>query len=611
MRANKPITPPGYSLHPFQKDGVSFLTDEPFVENFHKLLADDMGLGKTIQVAAALNRIDADSVVIICPASVKIHWARKLAEWLLKKHYIYIVKDGKAQIPPGASIIIVNYDLLVDKKKRDGGYIRSKVFKQLVARGEQQRFCAAVIDEAHYLKSMDASRTTKVLGVGSFLHHARYKWALTGTPVLNRPAEIYPLLYTFAPHTIAPYTSWQAFGEYFCNGHQDRKCRKCGAFLSYDDSRCPTCGSNSIDRYGFNTKGHSHVAELAERMEGFMLRRKKEDVLDQLPDKVETVIELDIVPPSTLDDTHIATVRRDLALAKIPMATKHIADMLADIDKVVVFAHHRDVIEGLRDALQNFGAVICYGGMSADQKQKSIDEFINNPSTQVYIAQTVAGGVGVDGLQKVCSHVVFIELDWAPGYMDQAVDRIMRMGQKSETVFVQYLAVPDSLDTMMDGVLQYKRSVINQLIKAKEVNYTMTIEQSLERIAAALEALASGGQLAPAAAPAAPKKGNSTKKADTPADPAVTTPAPAPAKAEVTEEMLRAAATKFMADRGDGRTPESNKDIINNVIWPKLGVTAMAELKPEQYADAIAELNKGPAAFATATTADTDDLLGV
>lgn len=585
----------GLELMPYQEEGVRFLTG-----GYHKLLADDMGLGKTIQViAAAFNVLHAKQTVIICPAAVKYHWARQIVKWSKSSQTIFVVTNGRADIPPSATVIIVNYELL----------LRDRIYKQLVARGKEKGFDVVVCDEAHYLKSLTAKRTKRVLGVHSFMRYSRYKWMLSGTPVLNRPAEIYPMLITLCPDKIEPYTTWIDFGRYFCKGEKDQ--------------------------FGvWSMKGSAHIAELSQRMEGFLLRRKKEDVLDQLPDKIETVIELDVDIPEGIDEMPISTARRELALAKIPEATSYIRDTVSEVGKIVVFAHHRTVLSELKVSLADFSPVMVFGGMTAEQKQESIDSFINDVNTQVFLAQTLAGGTGIDGLQEVCSYVVFVELDWSPGIMDQAVDRLRRIGQR-ETVFVQYLAVPNSLDTMMAEVLDYKRDVISKLLSVKEVipvaenktvNHFEITAQALNAISLAMTSIASlmhalhGGtpiptQVAPAqvlnegtkaaAKPTAPKAAAAPK---TP-DPVVTPPAPVAKPAStLSMEDVRKAAGAFIASVEDR---EVSKGIIRDVLLPKYGVVApstLANLAPENFESFVADLGSGVAYWQANSGAGSEDL---
>lgn len=529
-----------------------------------------MGLGKTVQVAAAADFVHAQTMVVICPAQVKIHWARTLLEWRdLKPQHICILRTGKCTIPANARVVIVNYELAV----------KPKVHNQLIARGGVRPFDVCVIDEAHYLKNPAAKRTKRLLGKSSFLHFCRYKWCLTGTPILNRPAEFYPLLRTMAPETIDPYLSMHAFGVQFCNGRR------------------------TVDGQ-WDYSGYSHLTDLAERIKPYMLRRKKEDVLDQLPDIVRTPVNLDVTPPSTLDDTHIATVRRELAIAKIGAASEFITDLLTEVPKIVVFSHHRAVIEGLADSLRDYGPVICYGGLNAEQKQKAIDNFVNNPTTQVFIAQTVAGGIGIDGLQLACNNVVFMESDWSPGIMDQAVDRLRRIGQK-DTVFVYDLVVGNSLDEQISNTVKSKRNIINRVVLTSEVTQYMStpsfdsIPAFLERIAVALEARV----VVPAASAADSPAPQEKPKAEKPEKPAPKPKAekplpPSDPVPNVDEIGLRNAVGEFINFEGE---KERNKRILTEILWPKYSVENLADLcspkNAKKWDDVMAELSKNPTAF--------------
>lgn len=593
-----------YTLYDFQRIGVDFLVLDPQDPNFpndvngvaigraNKLLADDMGLGKTVQVIAAMDRVEASHVVVVCPAQVKIHWAREILKFSKRHHNITILRTGKCKIPPSANVIIVNYELV----------LRDKIYRQLVERGKGRKYSAIVLDEAHFLKAMTAKRTKRIFGKGSFIENSDYRWALTGTPVLNRPAELYPMLYAMAKPCIDPHISWRAYAEYFCAARVERKCYKCGALWGVADTACPSCGSSNSVVSGLNTKGSSHASELAERIKPFMLRRKKEDVLDQLPDKIETSIELNVRPPSDVDDTPIATVRRDLALAKVPDAIEFCKNLLEETDKIVIFAHHRDAIEQMAQGLLSLGSVILYGGMSADEKQKSIDSFVNSPSTRAIVAQTIAGGTGVNGLQGASNTVVFLEPDWSPGIMEQAIDRLRRIGQK-RNVFVYYLVVPDSLDDHMRETLDAKRRIIDKIVKASEGVYIMSdnlsaISDALRDISTAFGKLADalGGEENSSKKPTSkPAK----KKAEAPAEPA---PPAAPSAPKLTEEDLRKAVGAFITTPGTDQN--DNKRIINEVIWPQFNATSWTEVPQDKYADAIAAIEKGPGAYTAPTPAD-------
>lgn len=540
-------------LRKYQEEGVRFL-----VSGFHRLLADDMGLGKTIQVIAAADSVNAKTIVIICPAQVKYHWARKFGEFSKESRHIFVIKNGKSKIPPGASVIIVNYELI----------LRNPIFRQLLAKGQKTGFDIVVCDEAHLMKSLEAQRTKRILGKGSFIGYARYKWMLTGTPVLNRPSEIYPIVKTLAPGILEPYTSWYDFGKQFC------KARK--------------------TPFGWDMKGASNTEDLAERLKGFMLRRTTEQVDNELPEVVSDIIELDISSVPDMANAPLPTVRRELAIAKIPAAKHFIEEMLEETEKVVVFAHHREVIEKLRKELAHVNPVIAYGGMTSELKQKSIDAFTDDPSVRVFIGQTLAGGTGIDGLQTVANRIVFVELDWSPGIMDQAIGRCRRIGQ-TKTVFVYYLAVPNSLDTYMAEVVQDKKKVVDTLLAPNnEENQTMSDEILLGHLGSALNSIAAAlshisGDAPAAGKPAAPAK--KATKATAAADPEVTEPKKQETtKSKHSKEDVIAAAGAFIAS-----TPQRDKakELINKILNPKYGVSTVKDVKPADFEAYIHDLGLG------------------
>lgn len=575
-------------LLPFQRAGVEHLAGD-----WHRCLADAMGLGKTVQAIGAMNRLRTKTALVICPAQVRLQWAREIYKWSAINRSVFVVRDGKSEIPSGASIVVASYNALYS----------DKIYNQLRARAEQGKFEVFILDEAHYLKTRDAKRTKKILGRGTFVNKIPRKWLLTGTPITNRPIEFWPMLSTFAPDVIHPHLSYEAFGMYFCDGHHQPVCADCSQKMRRGEQFCPRCGKKEIVYIGFNYQGCSNGDELAERLKKFMLRREVEDVLSELPALVETTVELDVQSSVDLDSEHIATARRLLALEKIPEAAKYIDNLLSQTSKVVVFAYHRDVIEGIVAALEHRSPVVFYGGMSAEAKQGSIDNFISRPEISVIAIQINAGGTGVDGLQGVCNNAVFVELDWSPGVMAQAAKRLHRYGQK-DTVFAHYLAVADSLDTIMAGVLKYKQSMIDKVVKAQEF-INMSIEALLERIAVALEAQVPGGATDAKAPARAPRAGAAKKPeaAPPPADPPVNQAGPAPAQVDDDQarEPVRLAASEFISGAPPERQEEA-RTIIKTVIWPSLGCTALVDLPPAKFDAAIAEFKKGFAAFAPADT---------
>ena len=380
------------------------------------------------------------------------------------------------------------------------------------------KFDVGIMDECHYLMNKTSGRTKAILAKGGIIWSCDYKWALSGTLMKNRNRDCYAILRSLFPHVLGKYTEYRNYAEYFCGGRM-------GAF-------------------GYEDRLSTHTAELGEILSKIMIRRTKADVLSQLPELVEQNIYLENTPEIerviksetefTEEDIKAvlnfevmgktATYRKELAMAKLPQAVEYIKEILNNVQKVTVFAYHRDLILEMAGKLSPYGVEVVMGGLTPEQKQQRVDNFVNNSDSRIFLGQIQAAGTGVDGLQLVCSDVVFAEVDWVPGTIDQARARCHRMGQKNST-HIHYLVVPNSLEEDMLNVLRNKRQNIRSVMKKVERlvetkgEKTMTIEATLERIAIALEKIAERKCdcktiVEEPKAPAEPKKKSKAKAVD-------------------------------------------------------------------------------------------------
>ena len=416
------------TLKAFQRTGAGFLASRPYA-----LLADEMGLGKTVQAIAAAEAVGATRVLVVCPASVRGGWRQEIEECGALGHWHVISYNEASKKVPGA---VLSWDLLI-------------------------------LDEAHYLKNPDSQRTQAIFNNKNGLaRRAKRVWALTGSPILNRPIELYPMLKVMAADKIAPFTTFALYAHQFC-----------GAFW---------------DGRGLNVRGASHLPELRERLKGFMLRRTQEQVLNELPDLIVSRVPLRLdkaaekeiwdferevqdrdalLSPSKeafaqLGD--LATLMRVTGLAKVPQAADYIDALLETERKVVVFCHHKDVVKALFEALKEHHPVIFVGGMSDGAKAGAIQQF-QAPGCRVFIGNIKAAGTGINGLQNVANHVVFAELSWVPGEMAQAIGRLKRMGQNARRVHAHVLHAPGTLESAVLAVHDGKNAVIDKLLKGEEV----------------------------------------------------------------------------------------------------------------------------------------------
>lgn len=156
----------------------------------------------------------------------------------------------------------------------------------------------------------------------------------------------------------------------------------------------------------------------------------------------------------------MAKLRHAVALAKAPKVIEHLICTLESTDKVLCFAHHRDVVEKIAAAFPG-EAVILYGGMADKEKDEAVQAFQNDPKIRLFVGGITAAGVGLT--LTAAAHVVMAELDWRPGIVTQAEDRTHRIGQ-TEPVLVQHLVLEGSLDARMVKFIVRKQNIIDQAL---------------------------------------------------------------------------------------------------------------------------------------------------
>lgn len=447
---------PGGTMYPFQAIGVDYLLKR----NGVGLVGDEMGLGKTIQAIGFLKNSDNPyPTVIIVPASLKLNWKREIKKWIGVDSVI-CSGSKPTKLPQGTKIAIINYDILNkhDPKRDDDVKKGQKIMPGSWAEYFIQWGARTVIvDEAHYIKNPKAARAKGVCGL---MHSVSNRILLTGTPLLNRPSELWHLLHCLDPN------EWDNFFKYAK--------RYCDA---------------TKGRFGWDFNGISNSKELYERLIGhWMIRRKKSDVLKELPPKVRSVVPIELTPAQRkryikaeescieelkklLGKDDINPTTRTMALVKIndlrqataALKMEHAIEWIEnalEAGPLVVFAHHRTVIEQIS---KHFGAPTIMGGDSQEARQKAVDDF-QAGRINLIVCSILAAGVGLT--LTAASNVCFLERPWRPGDQDQAEDRIHRIGQ-TQTAFAWYLDAAETFDEELAEIIETKRSVISRVIDGK------------------------------------------------------------------------------------------------------------------------------------------------
>ncbi len=418
-------------LFEYQKTGADFLASRR-----HALLGDKMGLGKTIQAIEACNITGARRLAVACPAIAKINWQREVEKWSTY----------------GIELKVESYNkLATDKELRN--------------RWAAWRPDVLVLDEAHYLKTADSSRTKSIYGPycrnNGLAGCAGAVWGLSGTLTPNNASELFPHLRALFPQALP------GGGTY-------------ADFLN-------TYTRWEMGDHGPKVLGNKNLADLRAAIAPHLLRRVTEEVLPDLPrvfvsdmpvdggkaldavkrleDSVEVqelVYRLEEGAPIPDADPHIASFRKVCGIAKAEAVAESVIEMLENnqIEKVVLFAYHREVISILREKLAKFSPVHVWGGDSDALRQQAIDGFQNKPQVRVFIGQITACATAVT--LTAAHHCVFVETSWVPSDNEQAIYRLRRIGQKSP-IMVRIAHLDKSIDEAIQKTVARKVRGLLQL----------------------------------------------------------------------------------------------------------------------------------------------------
>jgi len=430
---------------PFQLETVKQIESS---YNGRCLVALDMGLGKTLISLGFLRRNkNSFPAIIICPASVKYHWEREALEVLKIRPSIL---EGETPSPADDlfkrnKIVVINYDIL---------HHWLPTLKKLKAQ-------TVIIDESQKIANPKTKRTKaiKILCNGT-----PYILALSGTPLLNRPIELFPTLNILRPDS---FNSRFSFAMKYCN-----------------PKRTP---------WGWDFNGASNLASLRGVLcKTCMIRKRKSEVMQELPDKIRKVIPISLSSyeeyRKAQEDFSNWLRRQDAAKAekagqaealvkmgyllrlvarlKLPYTVKWINEFLQDTDeKLVVFAVHRKMIAALERRCKSKSVVID-GSVIGRKRSYRVDQFQRDKSTRLLIGNIKAAGIGIT--LTAASVSAFAELSWVPGEHTQAEDRLHRISQK-DTVWANYLIARNTIEEKLCRVIQRKQEIVSTTLDGSRV----------------------------------------------------------------------------------------------------------------------------------------------
>lgn len=414
------------------------------------LIGDEMGLGKTLQAIAIMKYyrgVDKmERVLVVCPAYLRHNWKQEFNKWMPFLEPVLIEKGNQSL---EGWPLIISYDL---------ASVKADELKKL-------KIEMVICDESHYLKSHKTKRTKALTPVVKAAKRAVF---LTGTPALNRPSELYSQAHMLYPKT---FPSFRKYAVRYCNAQMSP--------LGF-----------------FDTSGMSNNYELkwlCRKM--FMIRRTKDSVLKDLPEKVRSEIYLDVkakdlkplkpgmkewkelnynitqMEPCS-DEIKSASFRRKCliselfrltSVAKTAIVCKVVSDLAESGVPFLVFCYHKELMTRLESTLSNYSYFRIDGNTPTAKRQEMVNEF-QDGQYQVAILSLLAASTGITLTRA--SMVVFAEMYWTPGVMLQAEDRVHRIGQKN-ACDIKYLITRGTLDEYLFKKLNSKLSTLDNILDGR------------------------------------------------------------------------------------------------------------------------------------------------
>jgi SWI/SNF-related matrix-associated actin-dependent regulator 1 of chromatin subfamily A len=422
-------------LYKFQKEGVKYIASV----KGRCIIADDMGLGKSAEALVFLRYFTGGKVLIVSPANVTFKWAEvECPRWWPGKS-VEVITSGKGDLPD-VDILVMSYAIMVNR------YDELKTMP----------FMSIVLDEAHYVKSPKAMRTK----VAKTLVHAgiQHVLLLSGTPFMNNPGELFSLLNLLDPVGFSNYYSYAI--------------KYCGAFKSDGMWLFPKDVVTNRD-------------ELEGRLKRYMIRRTKQEVELELPELTRSYVPIELGSKGeykkALEEfrglqkgrknyantlVQLTKLRQIIGREKVEAAVELAENVLEAGRKVVIFAHHKEIVSLLEKSLRKYGVGIISGDTKAEDRQRQADIFLlDNPKIRCMII-TVAGAEGINLYSA--SDIIFAEREYTPAREEQAEARLHRIGQK-QNVTAYYIVVKGTIDERMNTIVKRKREVIGQIISQDEI----------------------------------------------------------------------------------------------------------------------------------------------
>lgn len=400
-------------LLPYQVDGVKAMVGR------NVLLADEMGLGKSVQVIVLCSVMGWERVLVVIPAYLLEFWVREVRRWVNTPVYP-ILREVPPLDKPGIYLI---------------GYSR---LEQHIRKLKDVVWDAVILDEAHYIKEVKSKRSRIVRG----WLKGKHQYALTGTPILNRPYELWSILNFLRPDIFYARTP---FLRRYCNLQRTR--------------------------FGWDYSGVSNLEELKALLSDLriFIRRTRKEVLAQYT-KVRQVFPITVEDGGQIEDLlreelrlvpadsdsvpvevrpRLSQIHSALAMVKIPF----VKELLQNGEQAVIVAVHHAVVDSIASLLGS--CVVVDGRTPVEERDKMIRAFLKGGVK--YLVGTLPV-LSLGWNLTPISRLIVVETGWVPALLTQMEDRFCRPGQV-DPLLVQYMVIPGSLEDRVVKVLLKKEEV--------------------------------------------------------------------------------------------------------------------------------------------------------
>ncbi len=426
---------------PYQYEGIAWLFSQSSA-----LLADEMGLGKTMQAITAIRLLLRSSqvrrILLLCPKPLIPNWQREFRLWAEELPVMTVEGDAVRRrmiwTMPGVPILIANYELLV----RDF---------EVLEEDASPKFDLVVLDEAQRIKNRDS----QTAGAARALRRKR-SWALTGTPIENRPEEMASLF----------------------------------EFLEVVPPR-----------------GTPDLRQLARLSKRFVLRRTKDRVMTDLPPRLDRDEYLELSPAQQLayqiaekqGVIHLNELGESISIqhvfelvlrlkqitnfdpltgesAKFDRLEADLEEIAASGGKAILFSQWTKCLDWLQQRLGRFGVLAYHGGIPTKRREPILSRFQDDPNCHLLLMSYGTGAVGLN--LQFAGYVFLFDRWWNPAVEDQAINRAHRIGQKNPVIVTKFIS-KDTIEERIDLVLRQKRELFAAILgDGNNANVSLSLDAS-------------------------------------------------------------------------------------------------------------------------------------